>query len=432
MFWSLVAGPVSIILIAAKFTPEIQGYYYTFSSLLAMRVLMELGLGTVIIQFASHEWAKLSLDETGHIVGDKDSLSRLTSIAGIAFKWYMGCGALVAVGLGLAGFIFFSGSQSPGVNWVLPWFALCFLTGITVSLVPIWSLLEGCNQVARLNYFRFFQGLLVSVSTWGAMLSGAELWTAAISSFAALLVAVFFLRRRYWIFVRMLMHSRPEGPRIDWRNDMLPMQWRIAASFVGGYFIYFLFVPVLFKYHGAVVAGQMGMTWAIASISVQTSGAWVSPRAPQFGILIALKKYDELDRQFWKLTKVVSVISLFTTVIIWSFVLFMNVSDYGLAQRFASRMLPPLPFGLFLLAQLLPASISATSIYLRAHKKEPLMVFSIVFGVAVGISTYFLGKYYSAIGMASGYMLLNLIGMPIVILIWNRCRKEWHKPEIQK
>lgn len=53
--WGIAAAPVTALLIAGKFTPQIQGYYYTFTNLLSLQIFVELGLGTVIIQFASHE-----------------------------------------------------------------------------------------------------------------------------------------------------------------------------------------------------------------------------------------------------------------------------------------------------------------------------------------------------------------------------------------
>src|SRR3990172_2856854 len=63
--WNFCSEPVTAILIATKFTPELQGYYYTFATILALQVFVELGLGTVIVQFASHEWSKLNLDKSG-------------------------------------------------------------------------------------------------------------------------------------------------------------------------------------------------------------------------------------------------------------------------------------------------------------------------------------------------------------------------------
>jgi O-antigen/teichoic acid export membrane protein len=425
--WNFCSEPVTVILIATKFTPELQGYYYTFATILALQVFVELGLGTVIIQFASHEWSKLNLDESGHIVGDRDSLSRLSSIGDFTRKWYLIAGILAAIGLGIGGYIFFSTSHNSISNWISPWFLLCLITGINICLVPVWSLLEGCNQIAQLYTFRFFQGLLTSISIWIAILIGADLWTASIAGITTLLGSFFFLRHRYWIFIKTLVLSKPDGPKIKWRADMFPMQWRIAVSWIGGYFIFSLFVPVLFKYHGPLVAGQMGMTWNIVGMIGAISYSWLSPRAPQFGILIAQKRYAELDKQLWKVTKIVVGVSAFMAFNIWLFVFLINALDYNIATRFASRILPPLPTGLLVLAQFLFLVASPFSIYLRAHKKEPLMLSSLIYAVLVGCSTFFLGKYYSVIGMASGYLILNIIFMPIVFIIWYICRKKWHK-----
>lgn len=424
--WSLCSGPVTGILIATRFTPELQGYYYTFASILALQVFVELGLGTVIIQFASHEWSKLNLDESGHIIGERDSLSRLVSIAEIASKWYLVGGILVAVALGIGGYIFFYTSHNSSISWISQWFSLCVITGITICLVPIWSLLEGCNQVARLYTFRFLQGTLISASIWIAILMGAELWTASIAGITTLLCSIYFLRRRYWIFLETLVLSKTKGPKIKWRVDMLPMQWRIAVGWIGGYFIFSFFVPVLFKYQGPLVAGQMGMTWSIVGIMGMISASWLSPRTPQFGMLIAQKRYEELDKLLWKVTKIIIGISAFMAFMLWLFVVVLNALDYSVAHRFASRILPPLPTGLFLLGQLIMLTTTPFSTYLRAHRKEPLMVVSAIYAASVGFSTFYLGKYYSVMGMASGYLILNIIFMPIVFLIWYRCRKEWH------
>ncbi|MBT6902530.1 MAG: hypothetical protein HOA32_16150, partial [Nitrospina sp.] len=60
--WSLFAGPVTLYLISIYLSPEIQGFYYTFLSLIALQSFVELGFYIVITQFASHEWASLELD----------------------------------------------------------------------------------------------------------------------------------------------------------------------------------------------------------------------------------------------------------------------------------------------------------------------------------------------------------------------------------
>ncbi len=123
--WGLITGPVTALLIATKFTPEVQGYFYTFGTILALQVFVELGLGAVVQQFASHEWAKLDLDKSGNIVGDSDSLSRLISIARVASRWYLYGSIVVSIGLSIGGYVFFYSPHMPEVNWFAPWLLAC-------------------------------------------------------------------------------------------------------------------------------------------------------------------------------------------------------------------------------------------------------------------------------------------------------------------
>ena len=422
--WQTCSGPVTAILIATRFTPELQGYYYTFASLLALQVFVQLGLGTVAIQFASHEWSKLSINKIGQIIGDKDALSRLVSLSGIVLKWYTVSGMIVVFGLGLGGCYFFSAKPdlAIGIDWAAPWLALCLFTGITICLVPIWSLLEGCNQVANVYMYRFIEGAAKSIPSWLAIQLGAKLWTPAISSMVGIICAIIFLRLRYWKFLKTLLLSRPDGPQIEWRAEMLPMQWRIAVSWFSGYFVFSMFTPVLFQYHGAIVAGQMGMTWSLISVLSSISSAWVSPKAPYFGILIAQKKYEQLDKLFWRLVLIVATVVSLGALSIWSLAFIL----YKMQFHLITRILPPLPTGLFLLATVILAIAVPFSIYLRAHKREPMMVLSVASAILVCLSNLIFGKYFGATGMAVGYLGANGIIIPLVIYTWFVCRKNWH------
>lgn len=421
--WGIIAGPVTALLIIIKFTPECQGYYYTFSSLLALQVFVELGLGTVIIQFASHEWSKLKIDKNGNIAGDKEALSRLASLANISFKWYAVGGVIIAICLSLGGCIFFLQSHNnTQISWMLPWFFACFFTGISLWLVPMWSLLEGCNQVSTVYAYRFFQGIVSNIAIWIAIFSGAGLWSASIFAAVSILCAVLFLSYRYCNFIRSLLFSGLSSLRINWRTEMLPMQWRIAVSWISGYFLFSFFTPVIFRYHGPVAAGQFGMTWSIILMVCGISGAWVSPRAPRFGVLVAKKEYEELDSLFGRMFRVFILISVATAVALWAAVYVL----YAIRHPFASRLLPVLPTTIFLAAQMVMMVSLPFSVYLRAHKKEPIFLVSVCGTILVACSTFFLGKYYPVTYVGFGYLVINLILVLCIIAIWYHCRATWH------
>jgi len=239
----------------------------------------------------------------------------------------------------------------------------------------------------------------------------------------SLIFALVFLKQRYWNYFQSLFGSSTIfGSQIGWRSEILSMQWRIATSWLSGYFVFSTFTPILFYYHGPVIAGQMGMTWSLVMAFSTLAGVWVRPKAPRFGMLIAQKKYNELDRLFWRLAKIVSVVSISGALIILSFVYFIN----NLNLQFANRLLPIIPTGLFLLATVIMTISLPMSTYLRAHKREPLMILSVISGVLIAVSNIILGKLYSANGMAVGYLIINCLIIPFVVLVWYRCRISWH------
>ncbi len=96
IFFSILARIWGII--ATKFSMVKQGYYMAFLSVM--------GLSSIIIQFASHEWANLKLNEKGEITGNSDTISRLSSLAKYVAKWFVAGGVIIIIGLGLGEYLF--------------------------------------------------------------------------------------------------------------------------------------------------------------------------------------------------------------------------------------------------------------------------------------------------------------------------------------
>jgi hypothetical protein len=95
-------------------------------------------------------------------------------------------------------------------------------------------------------------------------------------------------------------------------------------------------------------------------------------------------------------------------------------------HHLASRLLTPSATAYLLIATVILVSSLPISTYLRAHKKEPLLGVSIASGVLTGFVVVFAGKYYSAEGVALGYLGVMALVTPFVVLVWQRCRAEWH------
>ena len=272
--WQLLAGPTSILLIANYLTPSAQGFYYTFGSVLALQLFVELGFSLVIINVSSHEWAHLRLDDAGFIVGEPEALSRLVSLGRLVYKWYAVACTIFILCVSIGGYLFFSQTPRPDINWQMPWLSLVILTGLLLWILPFNVLLEGCNQVAAVNQFRFRQVILNNVALWVMIAMGGQLWSLVAAAGAKLAINLYFLLIQYRNFFRPFFKP-PAGSKMVWSTEIWPMQWRLGLSAFTEYFAFALYNLVMFQYYGAIVAGQMGITRQMVLMLELMAMAWV-------------------------------------------------------------------------------------------------------------------------------------------------------------
>lgn len=413
------SGPATAFLVAWLFSKAAQGYYYTFVSALNVQLLAELGLGQLVVQFASHEWASLRFEPGGRLAGDPRARQRLISLGRFAATWYLVAAGLFALLGATAGIYFFSQADA-GVTWQAPWLVLCLASAGRLALLPWLSLLEGCHQLTTVYRCRWVETTLMAATSAGVILAGGELWALPAAHLAGLLWLATFLGFRYLGLIEEIW--RGAGPAtLSWREEILPVQWRLAVSWIGGYLASSLATPFLFHYYGPVPAGQMGLTLALSGALGQLPVLWASMQAPRMGSLVAQRDFAGLDRLFGRTLRLALVLSLTSTaaaaVALWL------LQPY---PRFAERFLPLLPAGLLLLAQVVVSSMHPLALYLRAFKREPFAAISLVGGLAVALSTWTLGSAYGALGLAAGSLGLQLLlFLPWNLYIFVTCRRRW-------
>jgi len=419
--WSLCSGPITILLIAHFFSPKIQGYYYTFGSVAALQAFLELGFSQCIIQFASHEFARLRFGPGGTLEGDARARSRLMSLGHLSSKWYGAMALLAVIGLGVGGTWFFWAKQDSSVSWVVPWWCLCACTGLSLVLLPVGALLEGCNQMSFIYGLRTVSRVVSAVVLWVAVWRGANLFTGPLMVLATVLVLAGAYWWRWPKLLRDLWRAPAGVETISWRREIWPFQWRIAISCISGYFIYNFFTPVLFYFHGPVIAGQMGITMSLVFSLHTLSQAWTGSKGPRFGMLISRREFGELDRLFYRSTaQAVGVCILGGLALLAGLVVVR--AHFAIGTRF----LEPGPTSLLVFATVLNQIIFGEAMYLRAHKREPLMVLSGANGLATAGLAAGLGYRFGAWGVSVAYALTQVAALVWATQVWRKCRKEWH------
>lgn len=423
-----VGGVVSVLFVAKYLTGVEQGFYYTFGSIVAIQVFFELGLNSIITQYVAHEVSFLTWRTPINLSGDEKYRSRLSSLLHFSVKWYLFFAIVLLLTLLIAGFYFFGryGSHDE-VVWRLPWVLLSIATGINLLLAPILAFIEGLGKVKEVAKVRLWQQCTTLLIVWSGLLLGAKLYVAGISLFAGITLIFTFLLTSDFKKILLSLWRTPLSERVNYRREIFPYQWKVALSWISGYFIFQLFNPVLFATEGAVIAGQMGMTLAALNGIQALSLSWMTTKIPLYSGLIAQKQYHQLDIIFNRTLKqsiFINGIALFLMFIVIYLIRYYHFMIGGI--DLGSRFLNYSPMLLMMIPLFINQLISSWAIYLRCHKKEPFLVNSIAGGILCCLSTILLGRFYGVMGITSGYCLITIFLALWGYWIFKTKKYEWH------
>jgi O-antigen/teichoic acid export membrane protein len=427
--WSLVAGPVTMVVIATGFSPEEQGFYYTFSSLLALQVFFELGLMFVIAQFASHEFVHLSWGAQGLIEGDPEARKRFTDLICKSVLWFGVASLLLAIILVPVGLVFFGQRGGVDFSWRLPWILAVIGTAANVFMLPFFAVIMGSGDVVMVNHREMIGAIVSSFLCWLVIVMHGGLYAAFAVHLGNLVISLSYLVKLKPELLRLAWTGQFRKERTDckesglsWWGEIWPMQWRIALSAGSSYLILQLFNPILFHYQGPVIAGQMGLTLTAANALLGGCMVLLSAKSPEFGKLIVVHDWPSLDRLFFKVTSQAFILSITGATTGVAFIWFLQ-KYYTIGQRFIPVEQAAILFGTICMQTV----NTAFAIYLRAHKQEPLMVMTIFASILQGAITWYCGKHFATLGVTTGYFSVTVLFIsPYVFFVWKSCRKKWH------
>jgi hypothetical protein len=409
--WGILAGAATVFMLPLWISPTEQGYYFTFASVLALQIFFELGLNQIVMQLVSHEVAHLTPTADGRLTGEESHLGRLSSLARLISRWYGVAALLFAVIGGFAGVIFFSQKGTEPLSaWLGIWVVLVSATAVNLWLSPGLAVMEGCGKVGQVARLRLVQSVLGYAILWSTLLSGGGLWATTVVPVVSALCTGYWLKAHgnmlHWLSCRAVDIKN----QLSWRNDVLPLQWRIALSWASGYLIFNLFTPMVFSHHGAVEAGRLGMALTVFSAISTIGMSWVNAKAPNFTMHIARGERSELNSLFKGLfirsTAAIALISSGFVLVAW----YLSQIGLPLMMRIAS----PSVLAVLAIVTTINSMVFAMAVYMRAHREEPMLTQSIVGGLLVACAVY-MGSIYGVLTM----MLLNMVVCVVVSLPWT-------------
>jgi O-antigen/teichoic acid export membrane protein len=284
-------------------------------------------------------------------------------------------------------------------------------------------MLQGCGQIAAVNGFRLAETVVRAVVLWVAMASGAALWSSVVALAASVALGIAFVLARYAGFFSSLATAKPTGA-FDWRREVAPMQWRVALSWICGYFVFYLFTPAAFYFLGAKEAGQMGITWALVAGLSGVAATWLQVRTPAFAGLVARNDFEGLDALARR--------TACTGILVGAFLGGCGLACLAVLDAYrpdiAGRFLPIGAVAVFLLAECLHQLSAVQSTYLRAFKREPFLGISVGTAIIVSLGTLVLTPALGVSGPGLSYLLGVLAALTGGTLVFLRNRREWTFP----
>lgn len=422
------AGVITVFFIAAFMSSEEQGYYYTFSSLLGIQVFFELGFTGILTQFVSHEVSHLKLDSNGIYEGDIKYRSRLSSLLHFSIKWYSIAAVLMLLTLLLAGYYLFSGTESASsISWFYPYLILCVATAIKLLQSPFTAILMGLNKVAEMNQIVFVQQIISPIVMWLLLICNAGLYVVGVSSVVSVLVWCIYIFRSDIKDSLFRIYRIPVQEKVDYMTEIFPYQWRMAISAFSGFFIFNFITPILFKYQGSIIAGQMGMTITVVSAIQALAMTWQNTKIPLYSGLIAKNKYKELDSTFNKATKQMLYICICFMIFAFIFLTGCDILKIGInGKMISSRFLNGWPLVFMMITYTASTLTFAWATYLRCHKKEPYMWMSLVSGLFCLMGVWITAQFFTVFIITLTYMVVRILVIPWAYHIYQKCKHGWH------
>ncbi|CNE91747.1 MULTISPECIES: hypothetical protein [Yersinia] len=416
--WTIAAGGILIVLIPLYLTAPEQGYFFTFASLIAMQVFFELGFNYVVVQFIGHEMAHVTINNSGSLEGNSNSISRIYSLISLLKRWYTVISLAFFVAVFFAGFYFFKHNGSLAVHdWLPGWALLVFFSSINLFISPFLAVLEGMGFVGQVATIRLIQSIVgYSVLSILLICKLGLIAIPAITGAAALFSTILILKKYGRLLFRPGSGNFIFNEKISWYKEIFPFQWRIALSWLSGYFIFQLFNPMLFAHQGAIEAGRIGLTLAIFSAMLSLSMSWVTAKSPTMARLIAENKKIELNKLFISLIMKSGILNFLISISFLIFVLLLKTYSIDIVSRVASIEVIVLLFTISLANH----AIFSMAAYMRCHKEEPMIWNSLSTGFIALPLIYIFSQISSFATIASYGSIMIFVSLPWCYLLFRK------------
>ncbi len=378
-----------------------------------------------ISQFCSHEMPNLQWDGGVILKGCDRSKRRLQSIMKLSFTWFTIGGvffACILIPVGLKFFETVRVTQTSSLHLKTAWIIVVVSTALNIIAIPPVAILQGCGRLHETTQMRILQSIIAGLVGWSIIVNGGGVLAIAGVNLCGLIFVTYWIKKHYWLFFRDILKLVSDEAGICWRTEIWPFQWRMAISTISGFFLFQMFTPILIKTEGPVSAGKMGMSLNIFQGLSAVAISWITSKTPDYGILIATNRRNELDKMFFR------GLVQSTAILLLAVLAFITVVMLGRGrfEAYTDRVLGVEQLMWLGIATMANHVVYAEALYLRSHKQEPLMIVSFLAAAVLNCLIYLFASRFGSIGISMIYAGVTVfVSLGLGTLVFIKKRNHW-------
>jgi hypothetical protein len=328
--------------------------------------------------------------------------------------WFARLGMLTLLLFPL-GYAYFSFAR-PGLDsrsWAGPLALVTLSVAASMPSYPLLSVVEGSDRVAEAYLVRLVCYVIGACLAWGLLVAGHGLFAPAMAPLATAVVVQVWARLRY---PALVWHG--DLPAFPWREQVLPLQRKVALSCVASYL--FLNAPTLIVFYlsDAVSAGRLGLSMVIANVVGALSASWLSAKLARIAQLVVTEGTAAARAVFASAFRL--ALLLMAAAYALTFAVLWLVREVPLAQR----LLAPSDIALLFFVFSMFHTAGMVGVYFRARGEEfiasPLIIAT---GLAVLSSAFFASEH----GVQGVLRSFAIMYVPVTIIAGSLSWRHLHR-----
>jgi hypothetical protein len=410
--WQALAGLVTVALVTRFLSPAEQGYYYAIGSLVSSFLVLDLGLSGLLVQVSARMSAGLSLGVKGALAPEGLERQRFLQMLAWCRRWYTRAGLLTLLLFPL-GYAYFSAAEkgAPSGVWQLPWLVVVLCAAASMTAMPLQALVEGAGRVAEVYLVRLGHYAAGSLLAWGLLVAGLGVYAPAMAPLAVTALTFLWVHVRY---PRLLEPTGQAGEPFPWREQLWPLQKRVALTWAANYA--FLNAPTLvaFYFIDPASAGRLGLSMVVANLLGSMCASWLIAKTPLITQLAASGERSQaratFAREFFRALVLMAGAYAAMVLVVWG----------GAAWEVMHRFLPPSELLVLAGAFLVFHGMGMLAIHFRALGQERL---ALPMAVATAVGVLLAGLLAQPLGLlgicGAIFLSLLLVCVPMMGVSWR-------------